>query len=223
MYLINTLNLSDIKTFLDKYHTKTPFIKSYELDQSNDSLTISLLNDAKIRFAQSGTKQMTMWPNGSSITTQNDVYHVLAFQSKLILQNSGVFMYGNDITSSAQNTYFIADGRCFRCNQASDFEAQASDYQLVNNALPLDNVFNGQTVQVFVCPDVFVQSTTFKLSALANVSETLYNGVVNFSEQAIMSKEGADLYYLFKLPKAAGYVDGWWRYYMIVDDDGYQN
>ena len=70
---------------------------------------------------------------------------------------------------------------------------------------------------------VFVQQTTIKLDSIAVVNQVFYDHMTDYSEAAIISDAGVDLYYLFKLPSMCGYLDGFWRYYALIDDDGYQN
>lgn len=223
MYIVRSLNLSDIKSFLDKYKSKTPFIKTYGFDDTSQNLDITLQNDAIIRFSSIGTKQTVIWPNGTVMGSMNDAYYVLGLQNKFIFQNPGAFMYGSDIVSGTKNIYFIIDAKCLKCNSKTDLDASAGDYQLVNGILPYDNVFNGQSHTTIINVDVFVQSTTVKLESLACISGAFFDNMVDYSESAIMSTEGVDLYYLFKLPKLSAQLDGIWRYHALIDDDGYQN
>lgn len=223
MYIVRSLNLLDLKSFLDKYKSKTPFIKTYGFDDMAQNLDITLQNDAIIRFSSIGTKQTVIWPNGTVMGSMNDAYYVLGLQNKFIFQNPGAFMYGSDIVSGVKNTYFIIDAKCLKCNSKTDLDPSAGEYQLVNVILPYDNVFNGQSHTTIINVDVFVRSTTIKLESLACISGAFFDNMVDYSESAIMSTEGVDLYYLFKLPKLSAYLDGFWRYYALIDDDGYQN
>ena len=223
MYIVRSLNLNDLKSFLDKYKSKTPFIKTYRFDDTSQNLDITLQNDAIIRFSSIGAKQTVIWPNGSLMGSMNDAYYVLGLQNKFIFQNPGAFMYGSDIVSGTKNTYFIIDAKCLKCNSKTDLDPSAGDYQLVNVILPYDNVFNGQSHTTMIDVDVFVQSTTIKLESLACISGAFSDNMVDYSESAIMSTEGVDLYYLFKLPKLSARLDGFRRCYALIDDDGYQN
>ena len=223
MYTVRSLNLPDIKSFLDKYKSKTPFIKTYEFNDITQNLDITLQNDAIIRFSIQGTKQTVIWPNGTVMGAWNDAYYVLGLQSKFIFQNPGAFMYGSDLISGVKNTYFIIDAKCLKCNSKTDLDPSAGNYQLINVILPYDNVFNGQSHTTIIDVDVFVQSTTVKLESLACISGAFYDNMVDYSESAIMSTEGVDLYYLFKLPKLSANIDGTMRCYALIDDDGYQN
>lgn len=223
MYIVRSLNLPDVVSFLDRYKSKTPFIKTYEFDDTTKILDITLQNDAIIRFSTQGTKQTVIWPSGVVMGYMNDTYYVLGLQDKFIFQNPGAFMYGSDLISGVKNTYFIIDAKCLKCNSKTDLDPSAGDYQLVNVILPYDNVFNGQSHTTIINVDVFVQSTTVRLESLACISGAFYDNMVDYSESAIMSTEGVDLYYLFKLPKLSGYLDGFWRYHALIDEDGYQN
>ena len=223
MYIVRSLNLLDLKSFLDKYKSKTPFIKTYGFDDMAQNLDITLQNDAIIRFSSIGTKQTVIWPNGTVMGSMDDAYYVLGLQNKFIFQNPGAFMYGSDLVSGVKNTYFIIDAKCLKCNSKTDLDPSAGEYQLVNVMLPYDNVFNGQSHTTIIDVDVFVQSTTIKLESLACISEAFFDNMVDYSESAIMSTEGVDLYYLFKLPKLSAYLDGFWRCHALVDEDGYQN
>lgn len=223
MYIVRSLNLSDLKSFLDKYKSKTPFIKTYGFDEITNNLDITLQNDAIIRFSAQGTKQTVIWPNGTVMGSMNDAYYVLGLQNKFIFQNPGAFMYGSDLVSGTKNTYFIIDAKCLKCNSKTDLDPSAGDYQLVNVILPYDNVFNGQSHTTIINVDAFVQSTTVKLESLACISGAFFDNMVDYSESAIMSTEGVDLYYLFKLPKLSAQLDGVQRYHALIDDDGYQN
>lgn len=223
MYIVRSLSLSDIKSFLDKYKSKTPFIKTYKFDDITKNLDITLQNDAIIRFSSVGAKQTVIWPNGTLMGSMYDTYYVLGLQNKFIFQNPGAFMYGSDLISGVKNTYFIIDAKCLKCNSKTDLDPSAGDYQLINVILPYDNVFNGQSHTTIINVDVFVQSTTIKIESLACISGAFFDNMVDYSESAIMSTEGVDLYYLFKLPKLSAYLDGFWRYYALIDDDGYQN
>lgn len=223
MYIVRSLNLPDVVSFLDRYKSKTPFIKTYEFDDTTKNLDITLQNDAIIRFSNVGTKQTVIWPNGTVMGFMNDTYYVLGLQDKFIFQNPGAFMYGSDLISGIKNTYFIIDAKCLRCNSKTDLDASAGDYQLINVILPYDNIFNGQSHTTIINVDVFVQSTTVKLGSLACISQAFANNMVDYSESAIMSTEGVDLYYLFKLPKLSANLDGTMRCYALIDDDGYQN
>lgn len=223
MYIVRSLSLSDIKSFLDKYKSKTPFIKTYKFDDITKNLDITLQNDAIIRFSSVGAKQTVIWPNGTLMGSMNDTYYVLGLQNKFIFQNPGAFMYGSDLISGVKNTYFIIDAKCLKCNSKTDLDPSAGNYQLINVILPYDNVFNGQSHTTIINVDVFVQSTTIKIESLACISGAFFDNMVDYSESAIMSTEGVDLYYLFKLPKLSAYLDGIWRYYALIDDDGYQN
>lgn len=223
MYIVRSLSLSDIKSFLDKYKSKTPFIKTYKFDDITKNLDITLQNDAIIRFSSVGAKQTVIWPNGTLMGSMNDTYYVLGLQNKFIFQNPGAFMYGSDLISGVKNTYFIIDAKCLKCNSKTDLDPSAGNYQLINVILPYDNVFNGQSHTTIINVDVFVQSTTIKIESLACISGAFFDNMVDYSESAIMSTEGVDLYYLFKLPKLSAYLDGTWRYYALIDDDGYQN
>lgn len=51
MYIVRSLNLPDVISFLDKYKSKTPFIKTYKFDDITKNLDITLQNDAIIRFS----------------------------------------------------------------------------------------------------------------------------------------------------------------------------
>ena len=223
MYIVRSLNLSDLKSFLDKYKSKTPFIKTYGFDDITQNLDITLQNDAIIRFSSVGTKQTVIWPNGTVMGSMNDAYYVLGLQNKFIFQNPGAFMYGSDLVSGVKNTYFIIDAKCLKCNSKTDLDPSAGNYQLINVILPYDNVFNGQSHTTIINVDAFVQSTTIKLESLACISGAFFDNMVDYSESAIMSTEGVDLYYLFKLPKLSAQLDGVWRYHALIDDDGYQN
>lgn len=223
MYIVRSLNLPDIKSFLDKYKSKTPFIKTYEFDDITKNLDITLQNDAIIRFSIQGTKQTVIWPNGVVMGAWNDAYYVLGLQNKFIFQNPGAFMYGSDLISGVKNTYFIIDAKCLKCNSKTDLDPSAGNYQLINVILPYDNVFNGQSHTTIIDVDVFVQSTTVKLESLACISGAFNDNMVDYSESAIMSTEGVDLYYLFKLPKLSANLDGTLRCYALIDEDGYQN
>lgn len=223
MYIVRSLNLPDIKSFLDKYKSKTPFIKTYEFNDITQNLDITLQNDAIIRFSIQGAKQTVIWPNGTVMGSWNDTYYVLGFQNKFIFQNPGAFMYGSDLISGVKNTYFIIDAKCLKCNSKTDLDPSAGNYQLINVILPYDNVFNGQSHTTIIDVDVFVQSTTIKLESLACISQAFLNNMVDYSESAIMSTEGVDLYYLFKLPKLSANLDGTMRCYALIDDDSYQN
>lgn len=223
MYIVKSLNLNDVKSFLDKYKSKTPFIKTYEFDEMAQNLDITLQNDAIIRFSNVGTKQIVIWPNGVAVQPMNDTYYVLGLQSKFIFQNPGAFMYGSDIVSGVKNTYYIIDAMCFKCNSKTDLDLRVGDYSMINVILPYDNVFNGQSHTTIINVDVFVQSTTVKLESLACISGAFSDNMVDYSESAIMSTEGVDLYYLFKLPRLSANLDGVARYYALIDDDGYQN
>ena len=223
MYIVRSLNLPDIKSFLDKYKSKTPFIKTYGFDDVTGNLDITLQNDAIIRFSAQGYKQTVIWPNGTVMGSWNDAYYVLGLQSKFIFQNPGAFIYGSDLISGIKNTYFIIDAKCLKCNSKTDLDPSAGNYQLINVILPYDNVFNGQSHTTIIDVDVFVQSTTIKLESLACISGAFSDNMVDYSESAIMSTEGVDLYYLFKLPKLSAYLDGVARYYALIDEDGYQN
>ena len=57
MYIIQTNILDNIISFLDKYKSKTSFIKSYGMSTTKDKVTILLNNDASIVFATGNTKQ----------------------------------------------------------------------------------------------------------------------------------------------------------------------
>lgn len=223
MYIVRTLNLPDIVSFLDKYKSKTPFIKSYELNETNTELKITLQNDAIMGFATYNPKAYVQWPTGGNKGTQNDTYYVLAFQDKFIFQNAGAFIYGSDIISGIKNTYFIYNAYCYKCNSQTDLDQNASTYQMISVILPTDDVFNGQANTTIINNDIYVQSTTIKLESLSCISQAFYNNMVDYSESAIMTSTGVDLYYLFKLPKVSGYVDGFQRDYAIIDENGYQN
>lgn len=223
MYIIQTLNLSDIISFIDKYKSKTPFIKSYEMDSSTDKLTITLQNDAFIVFVTTGTKQYIQWPTGDTAQTSNDTYYVLGFQDKYIFQNAGAFVYGKDLVSGVKNTYLIHGAYCNKCNSQSDLDTSNNNYQLINVILNQSDQYSGANTQMIINLGVFVQYTTIKLDQIAVINAVFYNNITDYSEAAVMSNEGVDLYYLFKLPLLQGYVDGFWRYYALIDEDGYQN
>lgn len=223
MYIVRSLNLPDVISFLDKYKSKTPFIKTYKFDDITKNLDITLQNDAIIRFSSQGSKQTVVWPSGSLMGSNSDTYYVLGLQDKFIFQNVGAFMYGSDLVSGVKNTYFIIDAKCLKCNSKTDLDTSAGDYSMINVILPTDNVFNGQSHTTIIDVDVFVQSTTIKLESLACISQAFSINMVDYSESAIMSTEGVDLYYLFKLPKLSKWLDGFERCYALIDEDGYQN
>ena len=77
MYIIQTNILDNIISFLDKYKSKTSFIKSYGMSTTKDKVTILLSNDASIVFATGNTKQYIQWPSGAIASARNDDYYVL--------------------------------------------------------------------------------------------------------------------------------------------------
>lgn len=77
MYIIQTNILDNIISFLDKYKSKTSFIKSYGMSTTKDKVTILLSNDASIVFATGNTKQYIQWPSGATASSRNDDYYVL--------------------------------------------------------------------------------------------------------------------------------------------------
>ena len=223
MYIIQTNILDNIISFLDKYKSKTSFIKSYGMSTTKDKVTILLSNDASIVFDTGNTKQYIQWPSGATASTRNDEYYVLGLQSKFIFQNAGVFLHGRDLVSGVTNIYLICDGRCHLCNSQTDLNTNNDDYSMAYNFLQSQNRFTSANTPMLISLGVFVQQTTIKLDSVAVINEVFYNNMTNYSEAAVISDAGVDLYYLFKLPSMCGYLDGFWRYYALIDDDGYQN
>lgn len=223
MYIIQTNILQNIISFLDKYKSKTSFIKSYGMDASNSKVTILLNNDASIVFDTGSTKQYIQWPSGAIACSRNDDYYVLGLQSKYIFQNAGVFLHGRDLVSGATNIYLLRDGRCYLCNSQTDLNTNSGNYSMVYNLLQSQDRFADINTPMLVSIGVFVQQTTVKLDSIAVINQVFYDNMANYSEAAIISDAGVDLYYLFKLPSMCAYLDGFWRYYALIDDDGYQN
>lgn len=223
MYIIQTNILQNIISFLDKYKSKTSFIKSYGMSTTKDKVTILLNNDASIVFDTGNTKQYIQWPSGVTACYSNDDYYVLGLQSKYIFQNAGVFLHGRDLVSGVTNIYLLRDGRCYLCNSQTDLNMNNSDYSMAYNLLQSQNQFTSANTPMIVSLGVFVQQTTVKLDSIAVINQVFYDNMANYSEAAIISDAGVDLYYLFKLPSMCGYIDGFWRYYALIDDDGYQN
>lgn len=223
MYIIQTNILDNIISFLDKYKSKTSFIKSYGMSTTKDKVTILLSNDASIVFDTGNTKQYIQWPSGAIASSRNDDYYVLGLQSKYIFQNAGVFLHGKDLVSGVTNIYLINDGRCYLCNSQTDLNTNSGDYSMAYNFLQSQNRFTSANTTMIVSLGVFVQQTTVKLDSIAVINEVFYNNMADYSEAAVISDAGVDLYYLFKLPSMCGYIDGFWRYYALIDDDGYQN
>lgn len=223
MYIIQTNILDNIISFLDKYKSKTSFIKSYGMSTTKDKVTILLNNDASIVFATGRDKQYIQWPSGAIACTRNDDYYVLGLQNKFIFQNAGVFLHGRDLVSGVTNIYLIRDGRCYLCNSQTDMNTNSDDYSMVYNLLQSQDRFTSTNTPMLVSLGVFVQRTTVKLDSIAVVNQVFYNNMTDYSEAAIISDAGVDLYYLFKLPSMSGDLDGFWRYYALIDDDGYQN
>lgn len=223
MYIIQTNILQDIISFLDKYKSKTSFIKSYGMSTTKDKVTILLSNDASIVFATGNTKQYIQWPSGATASSRNDDYYVLGLQSKYIFQNAGVFLHGRDLVSGVTNIYLVHDGRCYLCNSQTDLNMNNDDYQMAYNFLQSQDRFDSANTQMLISLGVFVQQTTVKLDSVAVINQVFYDNMTNYSEAAIISDTGVDLYYLFKLPSMCGYLDGLWRYYELIDDDGFQN
>ena len=223
MYIIQTNILQNIISFLDKYKSKTSFIKSYGMSTTKDKVTILLNNDASIVFATGNTKQYIQWPSGAIASTRNDDYYVLGLQSKYIFQNAGVFLRGRDLVSGVTNIYLINDGRCYLCNSQTDVNMNSDDYSIIYNLLQSQDQFASVNTPMLVSLGVFVQRTTVKLDSIAVVNQVFYNNMTDYSEAAIISDAGVDLYYLFKLPSMCGSLDGFQRYYALIDDDGYQN
>lgn len=223
MYIIQTNILQDIISFLDKYKSKTSFIKSYGMSTTKDKVTILLNNDASIVFTTGRDKQYIQWPSGAIASSRNDDYYVLGLQSKYIFQNAGVFLHGRDLVSGVTNIYLIKDGRCHLCNSQTDLNMNNDDYSMIINKLQSQDRFADINTPMLVSLGLFVQQTTIKLDSIAVINEVFYNNMANYSEAAVISDAGVDLYYLFKLPSMCGYLDGFWRYYALIDDDGYQN
>lgn len=223
MYIIQTNILQNIISFLDKYKSKTSFIKSYGMDVSNSKVTILLNNDASIVFDTGNIKQYIQWPSGATASYRNDDYYVLGLQSKYIFQNAGVFLHGRDLVSGVTNIYLINDGRCHLCNSQTDLNTNNDDYSMAYNLLQSQDRFTSANTPMLISLGVFVQQTTVKLDSIAVINQVFYDNMANYSEAAVISDAGVDLYYLFKLPSMCGYLDGFWRYYVLIDDDGYQN
>lgn len=223
MYIIQTNILDNIISFLDKYKSKTSFIKSYGMSTTKDKVTILLNNDASIVFDTGNTKQYIQWPSGATASSRNDDYYVLGLQSKYIFQNAGVFLHGRDLVSGVTNIYLINDGRCHLCNSQTDLNTNNDDYSMAYNFLQSQNRFTSANTPMLISLGVFVQQTTIKLDSIAVINQVFYDNMANYSEAAVISDAGVDLYYLFKLPSMCGYLDGFWRYYALIDDDGYQN
>ena len=223
MYIIQTNILDNIISFLDKYKSKTSFIKSYGMSTTKDKVTILLNNDASIVFATGNTKQYIQWPSGATASSRNDDYYVLGLQSKYIFQNAGVFLHGRDLVSGVTNIYLINDGRCHLCNSQTDLNMNNDDYSMAYNLLQSQDRFTSANTPMIISLGVFVQQTTVKLDSIAVINQVFYDNMTNYSEAAVISDAGVDLYYLFKLPSMCGYLDGFWRYYALIDDDGYQN
>lgn len=223
MYIIQTNILENIISFLDKYKSKTSFIKSYGMSTTKDKVTILLNNDASIVFTTGRDKQYIQWPSGAIASSRNDNYYVLGLQSKYIFQNAGVFLHGRDLVSGVTNIYLIHDGRCYLCNSQTDVNMNNNDYSMAYNLLQSQDRFASTNTPMLVSLGVFVQRTTVKLDSIAVINQVFYNNMTNYSEAAIISDAGVDLYYLFKLPSMCGDLDGFQRYYALIDDDGYQN
>ena len=223
MYIIQTNILENIISFLDKYKSKTSFIKSYGMSTTKDKVTILLNNDASIVFDTGNTKQYIQWPSGATASSRNNQYYVLGLQSKYIFQNAGVFLHGRDLVSGVTNIYLISDGRCYLCNSQTDLNTNNYGYSMAYNFLQSQDRFVSFNTPMIVSLGVFVQQTTIKLDSIAVVNQVFYDNMTDYSEAAIISDAGVDLYYLFKLPSMCGYLDGFWRYYALIDDDGYQN
>lgn len=223
MYIIQTNILQNIISFLDKYKSKTSFIKSYGMSTTKDKVTILLNNDASIVFDTGNTKQYIQWPSGATASSRNDDYYVLGLQSKYIFQNAGVFLHGRDLVSGTTNIYLLHDGRCNLCNSQTDVNTNNDDYSMAYNLLQSQNRFTSANTPMLISIGVFVQQTTVKLDSIAVINQVFYDNMANYSEAAVISDAGVDLYYLFKLPSMCGYIDGFWRYYALIDDDGYQN
>lgn len=223
MYIIQTNILDNIISFLDKYKSKTSFIKSYGMSTTKDKVTILLSNDASIVFATGNTKQYIQWPSGATASSRNDDYYVLGLQSKYIFQNAGVFLRGRDLVSGVTNIYLLHDGRCNLCNSQTDVNTSDNGYSMVYNLLQSQDRFTSANTPMLISLGVFVQQTTIKLDSVAVINQVFYDNMTNYSEAAVISDAGVDLYYLFKLPSMCGYIDGFWRYYALIDDDGYQN
>lgn len=223
MYIIQTNILENIISFLDKYKSKTSFIKSYGMSTTKDKVTILLNNDASIVFDTGNTKQYIQWPSGATASSRNDSYYVLGLQSKYIFQNAGVFLHGRDLVSGVTSTYLLHDGRCYLCNSQTDLNTNSSDYSMAYNFLQSQDRFTSANTPMLISLGVFVQQTTVKLDSVAVINQVFYNNMTDYSEAAVISDAGVDLYYLFKLPSMCGYLDGFWRYYALIDDDGYQN
>ena len=223
MYIIQTNILENIISFLDKYKSKTSFIKSYGMSTTKDKVTILLNNDASIVFDTGNTKQYIQWPSGATASSRNNQYYVLGLQSKYIFQNAGVFLHGRDLVSGVTNIYLISNGRCYLCNSQTDLNTNNYGYSMAYNFLQSQDRFVSVNTPMIVSLGVFVQQTTIKLDSIAVVNQVFYDNMTDYSEAAIISDAGVDLYYLFKLPSMCGYLDGFWRYYALIDDDGYQN
>ena len=223
MYIIQTNILDNIISFLDKYKSKTSFIKSYGMSTTKNKVTILLNNDASIVFDTGDTKQYIQWPSGATASARKDDYYVLGLQSKYIFQNAGVFLNGRNIVSGVTNTYLIHDGRCYLCNSQTDMNPNNNDYSVAYNLLQAQDRFVSTNTPMLISPGVFVQQMTTKLDSIAIINQVLYDNMTDYSEAAIISNDGVNLYYLFKLSSMCGYIDGFWRYYALIDDDGYQN
>lgn len=223
MYIIQTNSLQNIISFLDKYKSKTSFIKSYGMSTTKDKVTILLNNDASIVFTTGRDKQYIQWPSGATASSRNDDYYVIGLQSKYIFQNAGVFLRGRDLVSGVTNIYLINDGCCYLCNSQTDLNTNNDGYSMAYNLLQSQDRFTSANTPMLISLGVFAQQTTVKLESIAVVNQVFYDNMTNYSEAAVISDAGVDLYYLFKLPSMCGYIDGFWRYYALIDDDGYQN